>query len=280
MSTFKITCLAENTTYRHNCLAQHGQSFLIETDKYKLLFDVGEVPGVVEYNLNQLGISLNEINDIVISHRHIDHMGALKDMLPKLNKQRLFLPLQLGIDDIKQHPYKYNFLNKNSDDKYNLAISTKDLSTIENYQHKTIVNHDGFKLYDSIFSTGCVGEPLAEQAIVIDQKNLGITLILGCSHPGVETLVEKAMEVTKNKKLRGIIGGMHYTDYSEEEMINHATNLKNMNPEFVMPAHCTTIQGCQILSKVIGKAVILSTTGSFGTGNTVIISEGIESQFV
>ncbi len=280
MTTFKITCLAENTTYRHNCLAQHGQSFLIETDGYKLLFDVGEVPGAVEYNLNQLGISLDEINDVLISHRHIDHVGALNEILPKLNKQRLFLPIQLGEDDIKNHPYKYNFLKKDNEDQYNLAISKKDLSVIENYQYKNIISNDGVELRDSIFSTGCIGEPMSEQAVVIDQGDLGITLILGCSHPGVEPLIKKAMEATKNNKLRGIIGGMHYTDFSNEEMITHATNLKQLNPEFITPGHCTTIQGCSVLSEIIGKSVILSTTGSFGAGNSVILGEKIEFEFV
>jgi 7,8-dihydropterin-6-yl-methyl-4-(beta-D-ribofuranosyl)aminobenzene 5'-phosphate synthase len=276
----KITSLAENTTYRHGCLAQHGQSILIETDNYKLLFDVGEVLGAVEHNLSQLNLNLDEIDDILISHRHIDHIGGLKNMLPKLKNQRLFLPLQMGQPQIKNHPYKYNFLPKNENGEHNLAISQEDSKIINSYKNRVVIDKDGKELSNNIFTTGCVGEYMMEQAIVIDQEKLGIVVVLGCSHPGVEELIKKAMKVTGNKKLRGIIGGMHYTDYSNEEMQKHAKIIKNMNPEFIMPAHCTTVDGARVLSEVIGDKVVLSKTGTFGTGNTVIIDKDIEVQFV
>lgn len=280
MNTFKITSLAENTTFRHGCLAQHGQSILIETDGYKLLFDVGEVPGAVEHNLTQLGVSLDDINDVLISHRHIDHIGGLKNMLPKLKTQRLFLPLQIGKPNIKSHPYKYNFLPKNENGEHNLAISEADSKVINGYPNITIVDDKGFKLSEGIYTTGCIGDLMMEQAIVIDQGDLGIVVVLGCSHPGVEELISKAIEVTGNHKLRGVIGGMHYTDYNSEEMHKHAAVLKEMNPEFVMPAHCTTVDGARVLSEVIGGKVILSQTGTFGAGNTVVVGDEVEVQFV
>ncbi|MDQ6984993.1 MAG: hypothetical protein Q9M91_00550 [Candidatus Dojkabacteria bacterium] len=116
---YKITALAENTTFRHNALAQHGQSILIEAgDEYKMLFDVGEIPGAIEHNMKQLKVELNDINDVVISHRHI---GALTNMVSNLNDQRVYLPTQLGEEDIRNHPEKYNFLPKNPDGGYDLA---------------------------------------------------------------------------------------------------------------------------------------------------------------
>lgn len=280
MNTFKITSLAENTTFRHGCLAQHGQSILIESNNYKLLFDVGEISGAVEHNLDQLDVSLDDINDLLISHRHIDHIGGLKNMLPKLKNQRLFLPLQMGKPNIKSHPYKYNFLPKNENGEHNLAISEEDSKIINEYPNINIVDEKGLKLFDGIYTTGCIGDSMMEQAIVVDQKELGIVVILGCSHPGVEALIKKAKQVTGNNKLRGVIGGMHYTDFNNQEMHEHAEVLKKMNPEFVMPAHCTTVDGARVLSEVIGEKVILSQTGTFGAGNTVIVGDDVEVQFV
>ncbi|MBT6755767.1 MAG: MBL fold metallo-hydrolase [Candidatus Pacebacteria bacterium] len=280
MKTFKLTSLAENTTFRHNCLAQHGQSILIEVDDYKLLFDVGEVPGAVEHNLTQLGISLDDIDDVLISHRHIDHIGGLKSMLPKFDDQRLFLPLQMGESHIKNHPYKYNFLARTDGGEHNLAISEEDSNLINEYKNITIVDDNGFELSNSIYTTGCVGDSMKEQSVVIDQKEMGIIVVLGCSHPSVETLIKKAIEVTGNDKVRGIVGGMHYTDYDREEMRFHAENIKSMSPDFIMPGHCTTVEGCRVLSEVIGENVVLSKTGTFGTGNSVLIGEDIKVEFV
>lgn len=280
MNTFKITSLAENTTFRHGCLAQHGQSILIESNNYKLLFDVGEISGAVEHNLSQLGVDLDNVDDVLISHRHIDHIGGLKEMLPKLKNQRLFLPLQMGKPNIKSHPYKYNFLPKNENGEHNLAISEEDSKIINEYPNTTIVDEKGLKLFDGVYTTGCIGDSMMEQAIVVDQKELGIVVILGCSHPGVEALIKKAKQVAGNNKLRGVIGGMHYTDFNNQEMHEHAEVLKEMSPEFVMPAHCTTVDGARVLSEVIGEKVILSQTGTFGAGNTVIVGDDVEVQFV
>lgn len=120
---------------------------------------------------------------------------------------------------------------------------------------------------------------MMEQSLVIDQKDLGLTVIVGCSHPTLEAIIKQAQHVTQNSKIRGIIGGMHYTDYSENEMIEHANNLIQYNLEFIIPGHCTTIKGADILTKVLGPIVLTSTTGTFGTGNSLQLSESITTYF-
>ncbi len=280
MNTYKITALAENTAFRHNCLAQHGQSMLIEVENYKMLFDVWEVPWAVLYNMEQLWISIDEIDDIIISHQHIDHIWALLSMMPKLKKQRIFLPEQLWIPHIKEHPNKYNFLKTNSDGKYDLSISKDDVLEIKKYKNINIVRDEGFEISHKIYTTWCIGEKMKEQAIVINQKELWITVVVWCSHPTVELLVDRAKEITGNKKVRWIIWGMHYTDYTEEEMNKKAKILNKSEIEFIAPGHCTTVKWCQILKNVLWDKVIISKTGTFGVWNSVILWEKIGNQFV
>jgi 7,8-dihydropterin-6-yl-methyl-4-(beta-D-ribofuranosyl)aminobenzene 5'-phosphate synthase len=277
---YKITALAENTTYRHNVLAQHGQSLLIESDDYKLLFDVGEIPGAIDHNLAQMGIKMSEINDIAISHRHIDHIGALTSMLHTLTNQTLYLPLQLGEPDIKNHPEKYNFLTPNPDGGYDLAINKTDLARVMNYSNITLVGDNGFHISDGIYTTGCIGDWMQEQAIVIDQQEEGITVLVGCSHPTVEKLIEKAILVTGNSKVRGVIGGMHYTDFTADEMREHAHYLKSLELKFIVPSHCTTVLGAKVLQEELGDIVKVSKTNSFGAGNSVTVGEEVVTNFV
>lgn len=278
---YKITALAENTTYRHNVLAQHGQSLLIETEGYKLLFDVGEIPHAVTYNLEQLHIGLSEINDVVISHRHIDHIGALKHMLPNFNSQTIYLPSQIGQPDIKNHPEKYNFLKPNPDGGYDLALNEADKEEILKYSNIKHVGSEGFQLAEGIYTTGCVGDWMEEQAVVIDQGELGIIVLVGCSHPTVEKMVEKAMKVTGNRKVRGIVGGMHYTDYSEAEIRERSQYLKGLNLDFIVPSHCTTVLGAKVLLEELGEGVVkVSKTSSFGAGNSISVGEDVVVNFV
>jgi len=277
---YKVTLLAENTTYRHNAIAQHGQSILIESDEYKLLFDVGEIEGAITHNLNALNISIDSINDILISHRHIDHVGALPAMMNLLKSQRLFLPLQMGEPHIKKHPNKYKFLVPNSDGGYDLSISQEKALELNQYTGVKIVDNAGFQLAKNIYTTGCVGDWMQEQAIVVNQMEKGITLIVGCSHPSVEVLLEKAIKVTGNSKVRGIIGGMHYTDYSDEEIESRIDYLETLDLEFIVPSHCTTVRGNLHLKNRLGDKVILSETYSFGVGNSITIGDEIELDFV
>jgi 7,8-dihydropterin-6-yl-methyl-4-(beta-D-ribofuranosyl)aminobenzene 5'-phosphate synthase len=280
MNSFKVTALAENTTYRHNAIAQHGQSILIESGNYKLIFDVGEIPLAIRHNLEQLGIGFDKVNDIAISHRHIDHIGALLSILPEIEDTRLLLPTQMGEPHVKHHLKKYNFLRPNPDGGYDLAISVEDTIEINKHRNLRLVEKDGFEIHQNIYTTGCEGDWMKEQAIVIDQGEKGITIILGCSHPTVEVLIQKAIAVTGNKKVRGIIGGMHFTDFSKDEIKLKSEKLGELNMEFIVPSHCTTVLGAITMKEILGDIVHLSKTNSFGAGNSVEIGEDVRFNFV
>ncbi|MDX1642553.1 MAG: MBL fold metallo-hydrolase, partial [Balneolaceae bacterium] len=58
-----------------------GVSYLVKTDSTTILFDLGHNPEEVspsplEHNMSQLGIDLDEIDTIFISHNHFDHVGG------------------------------------------------------------------------------------------------------------------------------------------------------------------------------------------------------------
>jgi glyoxylase-like metal-dependent hydrolase (beta-lactamase superfamily II) len=60
-----------------------GVSYLVKTDRNTILMDVGlnftaAEPSPLMHNMRELGISLADIDTIVISHRHADHVGGLR----------------------------------------------------------------------------------------------------------------------------------------------------------------------------------------------------------
>ena len=79
---FKVTTLVENSVAQSGqaLLAEHGLSFYIETGNRKILFDTGQNLAISN-NARVLGIELNQIDTVVLSHGHYDHSGGLKSIL-------------------------------------------------------------------------------------------------------------------------------------------------------------------------------------------------------
>ena len=75
----RITTLSENTA-NHGFLAEWGLSILVEVDGTRILMDTGWGFSAA-YNAQLLGIDLDTINTIVLSHGHRDHTGGLRDIL-------------------------------------------------------------------------------------------------------------------------------------------------------------------------------------------------------
>lgn len=58
-----------------------GNSTLITTDRVKILIDAGKNQKYLETALNQINLSLRDIDYILITHTHADHTSALKTIV-------------------------------------------------------------------------------------------------------------------------------------------------------------------------------------------------------
>ncbi|MEQ9487204.1 MBL fold metallo-hydrolase [Coleofasciculus sp. F4-SAH-05] len=86
----QLTVLVENTAYGRGLLGEHGLSYLIETDSQRVLFDTGQ--GLtLRHNAQQLGISLQNLDAVALSHGHYDHTGGLITVLEDCKIAKLFL---------------------------------------------------------------------------------------------------------------------------------------------------------------------------------------------
>ena len=74
---FQLTVLADNNTIIDKyLLGEPALSFYIEYDNKKILFDTG-YSDVFISNAAKLGISLKDLDFIVLSHGHNDHTGGI-----------------------------------------------------------------------------------------------------------------------------------------------------------------------------------------------------------
>ena len=89
MDKTKITILCENRAgLTKNIIGEHGFSALVEHEGEKILLDTGQGFGL-KPNAKTLGVDLDQIDTIVLSHGHYDHTGGLSQLLPFSQKTRV-----------------------------------------------------------------------------------------------------------------------------------------------------------------------------------------------
>ena len=86
----KIVTLLENTACRADVATGHGLSQYIETEKHRILFDMGPGASFAE-NADRLGVELAEVDIAVLSHGHNDHSGGLREFFRRNSHAKVYV---------------------------------------------------------------------------------------------------------------------------------------------------------------------------------------------
>jgi Metal-dependent hydrolases of the beta-lactamase superfamily II len=73
----KIIMLVENVVYAGGLSAEHGLSLYIEHGGHRFLFDTGQGDRFLK-NAQALGVDIEKVEALIVSHGHYDHAGGLK----------------------------------------------------------------------------------------------------------------------------------------------------------------------------------------------------------
>ena len=86
VSKLKITTLSTMLVNAKGS-GEWGYSALIEVDGRKILFDTGAKPETVLQNAREMDIDLSDVQDVLLSHNHWDHIGGLLTLRKELKKR-------------------------------------------------------------------------------------------------------------------------------------------------------------------------------------------------
>lgn len=217
----EIIPLYEEAGANEHVIIGHGVSYLIRTDAATILMDVGHNPDELAVapfaqNMQRLGIDWEEIDRIIISHPHPDHIG--------------------GIAAWRQRTISFGELPGGLGER--LVFVPSDMA-FEGAIHGTIptlpgpdVATTGVISYPEVFPLSLFEPKGQEHALVVRVADEGLVLITGCGHPTMERLVERA-ETLYRQPMIGVVGGLHYEEATTEEVQPHIEFLQSRGLKLV-----------------------------------------------
>lgn len=174
---------------------ESGVSCLVRADATTFLFDLGlNRKGAYEppllRNMARLGVDPAEIDFVVVSHPHGDHMGGFKNQFA-----------HQAIVCQKHDPLTGKPVYTTAPLRLTQGSST--LIQVPRLLTPGVATTG--PLPRALFLMGYV----QEQAVAINVKGKGLVLLVGCGHPGIEALIERAEQLFA-APVYGVIGGLHF----------------------------------------------------------------------
>jgi len=105
-------------------------------------------------------------------------------------------------------------------------------------------------------------EHVHEHATCFNLKDRGLVVITSCGHVGIINTIHQAMEVSGVKKLHALIGGFHLAVVNDDYLKQSMAELKALNPDVVIPMHCSGVNFIQAMREQMPDRLALSTTGT------------------
>ena len=263
-----LTVLVDNNTLIDRYfLAEPAVSYFIETEGLKILFDVG-YSDVFYKNAVKLNINLKQLDYLIISHGHLDHIWGLKflmDIYPETSdKKELLKP------ELIAHPYALfpklindeyigcNLKKVEISRSFNLNLQKAPiwitdklvfLGEIERKNHFEAKYPIGKFIEDDVAKDDYL---LDDSALVYKSKK-GLIIITGCSHAGICNIIEYAKIICKETQIADIIGGFHLLDPNKEDLKYIVDYFKQNQAciKQIHPCHCTNLSSKIALSKCI-----------------------------
>ena len=268
----RIKTLVENRTCNSNLETRHGLSLYIETKNHKILFDLGPDDTFLN-NADKMNVEIKEVDMLVLSHGHMDHVGGLEAFMQVNSIAKIYVSKNIFDDHIKVKDGVVKNIGLSIpllDDRF---IFVEDDLVIDDtcrifgqVQRRTQVIDDPYLF--SKENGELVQDPFDDELYLLVKEEGKTFLFSGCSHKGIEQIVNAAMKQS-NGQLFAVIGGFHFSHFeaNKEEHVQYLNKLGQMFQALGIPhfisGHCTGKEAYHLL-----KTHLLDKLSALKTGET------------
>jgi 7,8-dihydropterin-6-yl-methyl-4-(beta-D-ribofuranosyl)aminobenzene 5'-phosphate synthase len=279
-----ITTLIENSRQNESSSLQteHGVSLYIQTGGKNILFDTGQSDKFLN-NAKRLGLSIADVDILIISHGHFDHGGGLKHFFAENGRAKVYLKegsfgktyakrgifrRYIGLDEklFASNRERFVFVTNKTEPLENVFI----LPDITDRHPRPAGNRVLFEKQ----GTKLVPDDFGHELVAVFREKDGLVVITGCSHRGILNMIETAEEEFPNKPIKAVLGGFHLMNPAKgvmaetEETVRTIgkTLLKKKHIGKVYSGHCTGEKPYALLKEELG-----SKLDSFRTGKVITL---------
>ena len=263
--------------------AEHGFSCLVTIERAgratRVLFDAGlTTDGLVE-NMRRLDLSPGDIDIIVLSHGHWDHVTGMHGLVGALGRPNV--PVLL-------HPEFWSRRRVALPGRDPIELPSTSRSALEGAGFEVVEQQQpSFLLDGSLLVTGEVdrtteferGFPVHEahrdghwqpdplilddQALVASVRGRGLVVLTGCGHSGIVNILRYVRKLTGEDRIHAVIGGFHLGGPLFEKVIAPTCDaLAEFSPDYLVPSHCTGWRATHAIAARFPAAFIQNSVGT------------------
>jgi 7,8-dihydropterin-6-yl-methyl-4-(beta-D-ribofuranosyl)aminobenzene 5'-phosphate synthase len=264
-------------------IAEPGFSALVRVTQggreRTILFDTGVSPGGMAENMRRLGIDASDIEVVVLSHGHWDHVTGMEGLVRMLGRTRLPVMIHPEFWNLRRisfpglEPAELPATSRTALEDMGFAIVEERQPSflldgevlITGEVDRTTPFETGFRGHEALRDGTWQADPLIldDQALVVRVRDRGLVVLTGCGHAGIVNTVRHVRRLTGHDTVAAVVGGFHLSGPMFEPIIEPTVEaFAELAPALLAPAHCTGWKAVHRLAASFPDAFVMPTVGT------------------
>jgi 7,8-dihydropterin-6-yl-methyl-4-(beta-D-ribofuranosyl)aminobenzene 5'-phosphate synthase len=270
-----ITILVDNRADQ-GLVSEHGFSAWIEVAGRRLLFDTGQGPALPG-NADRLNVDLREADILVLGHGHYDHTGGKPLVVERGSAVQVYL-----------HPAA-------TGPRYSIregaarSIAMPEAAKAALYSIPGARAHWITRALEVAAGVGLAGpiprltdcedvggpffvdpeathaDPILDDQALWIRTDAGLVVIVGCGYAGLINTLRHVTRLSGEPRDHAVMGGFHLASASSSRIEGTIAELRALNPDLIVPCHCTGGAAVERLKQTFGERVVPGSAGASQT---------------